>query len=755
MRWLLRTALALALLVALVLGALAVALPRIAGSAAVRARIESAARDALGRELRFETLEAGLFPPALRVVAPRIAGANEKAPPLLEAKSVSLELALLPLLKRTVAVDSLVVDGATVRLTRTKQGIELPTPPRDDAKPREDAGAETKSEGDGGSGSDVSLALRGVSLRDSTLVLVDRAVEPAVTWELRDLRADVRGHLLDSQVDLEASAEVASGGRLRLDGEAALTGDRELDLDLELEKLALAPLAAYVQNTQRLAGTASGSAHVAGRASDPQSASAVLDFDGLELQRGDLRSAGRLRVETELASPLGATTGTFRADAEAAELAFGKSFHKPAGVPAEVSGRIARAQGGGVAIEDLAVRLRDMDLRGRVARLSPLQLELRSESIELKGSEALFPGLTALAPSGKARIESLAYSAEPQSLRGRVLLDGVEAHPAGRPPLALRGALVAEGQSVRLADGRLAAGGQDVGLDAALEDLFGAPRYRMALDAKGADANEVVTALAGKKDTLFGLLGMQASFAGPLQGDLLQHLQGRAGFGVDDGRLAGVSLLRAVFDRLGSAGSVALDLGKAFGGRDLQRFYGDEFETLRGTFDVRDGLARTDDLTFVYRGYQVLLHGTVGLADLTLDTEGELTFHEDVDALIGKELGLKNYTPKSRSITLAAVKGTLADPKVRVSSKSLADLASTYAAPLYVDPLRKKAEKALGKDGAQVVDQGIQILDGLLGGSRNRDRKDEPDADAQGEPAPSAEPAPAEEGSTSPNPASQ
>src|SRR4029453_1993543 len=219
-------------------------------------------------------------------------------------------------------------------------------------------------------------------------------------------------------------------------------------------------------------------------------------------------------------------------------------------------------------------------------------------------------------------------SAQPQSLKGRVLLDGVEAHPQGRPPLALRGALVASGQTVHLEEGRLGAGGQDVGLDAALEDLFGAPRYRMALDAKGADANQVVTALAGKKDTLFGLLGMQASFAGPLQGDLLQHLQGRAGFGVDDGRLAGVSLLRSVFERLGGeAGTAALRVGRAVGGRDPQRVYGDEFETLRGTFDVKDCTAHTDDLTLIYRGYQVLLHGNVGLADLKLDTEGELTFH--------------------------------------------------------------------------------------------------------------------------------
>ena len=88
-----------------------------------------------------------------------------------------------------------------------------------------------------------------------------------------------------------------------------------------------------------------------------------------------------------------------------------------------------------------------------------------------------------------------------------MLLDGVEAHPAGRPPLALHGTLVAAGQSVRLEQGQLSTGGQKVSLDAALEDLFGAPRYRMALGASGVDANQVVSAFAGKPDTLFGLLG--------------------------------------------------------------------------------------------------------------------------------------------------------------------------------------------------------------------------------------------------------
>jgi len=745
LKWLLRGAIALAALLVIALIGLAIALPRIAGSAAVRERIESAARDALGRELRFEKLEAGILPPALRIVAPRIAGDSEKAPPLLEAKSISLRLALLPLLARTVAIDSLVVDGASLRLTRTKSGIELPTASHGAgaAKPHTSASADEK-----GSGSGVSVAVRGLSLRESTVVLVDRSVEPAATWELRDLRADARGHLLSEKVDVDASAVLASGGKLRVEGGASVGGP--VDLALELTKVALAPLAPYARGVEKLDGVLSGKAKIAGKPSDPDLASADLDVDGLELVRGALRASGRLRVETELATPLRAPSGSFRADAEGAELAWGGSFHKAAGVPAQITGRVAPASGGGAAIEDLQVVLRDMRLRGRVARLSPLSLELSSDPIELRGSEALFPGLASLAPTGRAQVESLAYGAEPQSLRGRVRLDGVEAHPAGRPPLALRGMVVAEGQSVHFEDGQLTSGGQNLGLDAALEDLFGAPRYRMALEATKADANQVLTAFAGKPDTLFGVLGLQASFAGPLGGSLLQTLQGHAGFGVDDGRLAGVSLLRAAFERLGSGGEMALNLGRAFGGKELERFYSDRFETLRGTFDVAQGVARTDDLTLVYRGYGAVLKGTMGLADLALDTQGTLTFDQEVDALIGKELGIKNYTPARRTITLASVTGTLTAPKVRLSSRSVADLASTYSAPMYVDPLRKKAEKALGKQGGDMVDQGVQILDGLLGG-RHRDRaKEAPSSAPPSAETPEAATPPAQ-GSPSPN----
>ncbi len=110
MRLLVRAALVLTLILVLAVGALAVLMPRIVKSDAVRERIETAARDAVGREVRYEDLDFGLFPPSLLVVGPSVAGPTPKHAPLLEAEELALRVALLPLLARTVVVDSLVLE---------------------------------------------------------------------------------------------------------------------------------------------------------------------------------------------------------------------------------------------------------------------------------------------------------------------------------------------------------------------------------------------------------------------------------------------------------------------------------------------------------------------------------------------------------------------------------------------------------------------------------------------------------------------
>jgi uncharacterized protein involved in outer membrane biogenesis len=121
---LLRVIAAVALVLVGVGVALALLLPGVLASDALRGQIQTAADGALGREVRFAELEFGLFPPTLLALDVAVAGASAQAPPLVEAERV----ALLPLLSRTVWVDSFVVHGATAHLVRSEDGIQLPRP---------------------------------------------------------------------------------------------------------------------------------------------------------------------------------------------------------------------------------------------------------------------------------------------------------------------------------------------------------------------------------------------------------------------------------------------------------------------------------------------------------------------------------------------------------------------------------------------------------------------------------------------------
>ena len=102
-------------------------------------------------------------------------------------------------------------------------------------------------------------------------------------------------------------------------------------------------------------------------------------------------------------------------------------------------------------------------------------------------------------------------------------------------------------------------------------------------------------------------------------------------------------LLEGTIERLGVLGAFAFALGSAKGGSSLQRFYGDEFESITGTFRVGDGRARSRDLRLLYRHYQVDLDGSLGLVDSSLDFKGLLTIPFEF-AMIAVWVGLS--TPR-------------------------------------------------------------------------------------------------------------
>jgi hypothetical protein len=350
MKILTRLAVAFAAVIVIALGALAILLPRIVKSEAVRARIETAAYDALGRELRYRDLEVGLLPPALEVVEASVAGATPEAPALLEARQIALRVALLPLLARAVVIDSLVVEGARIRLVRTPEGLELPVPPGGGVNGEEPPAAKQPPAGDptqtgeAEEGSAVAIALREVALRDARIVLEDRAVEPAVTWELRDIDVTARGESLDAPIDLDASFVLGSGGSVEAHGTATLAGD--LDVTIDLSDLALAPARPYLGEGAVVEGSLGGTVSVKGPAANPDLVAIDLSLADALFTLDDITLRGPVAMRADVGSAATLPKGRFELDASDAELRYGEVFTKPPGTRASVSGRIVSAADG-------------------------------------------------------------------------------------------------------------------------------------------------------------------------------------------------------------------------------------------------------------------------------------------------------------------------------------------------------------------------------------------------------------------------
>ena len=691
MKPLLGAAAALAVLAALALGAALLLLPRVIASDAARARIESAAEAALGRALRYQRLDFGLLPPSLVVVAPVIAGATPEEPPFAEARRVSLRVALLPLLTRRLLIDGLVVDGATLRLRRTAAGLELPRPAERDGT----TGAEPAT---GAAGELPPLGVRMLTLRHTTLILEDAAAQPPVTWELRELRAKLRGESLEAPLRVEASFELASGGRATARGTVTLAG--EVDLDLALEEIALAPAASYLGDGVRFAGTVSGEVELEGPARSPGRIAARLALRDADVRFDEIALRGRLRLEADLAGGADAPSGRFDIDATDAELVYGGAFRKPAGTSATISGRIVSGPDGVLGFDDLKLRVKDLDATAELRDGPRIRMNVRAPPFDLAGWEELVPALAGWQLGGRVAPGELALERAPTGLHGRLGLDGVQASSPRGGTLVLRGELVGEGPRVRSQGMELVAADQLFRVEAELQDLDApAPRWQLHLDGRDADVSRLLDGFAGKRDALHGRLTIAGDFGLPLDtgGDPLASLRGRVRLEIRDGWTSGRSVLKTSLDAL-IAVAQPLDLltrGLHTGSHGRS---GDRFESITGTFDVADGIARTDDLRIVERDHSIALSGTLRLADLALDMRGRLSFAGADASEPGGE---------RRGIPIAHVRGTLGNPDVEVTREA----ARSFAAALDPGKLGAKLERALGPDAARGLADG---LGGLL-----------------------------------------
>jgi uncharacterized protein involved in outer membrane biogenesis len=637
MKWLVRAAIAVVALVVLAVGALLWAGPRLAKSEAARAKIQAAARDALGRELSYGDIDFGLLPPSLLVVEPAVAGATAADPPLARAQRIALRLGLWPLLHGQLDVESLAIDGLALHLVRTQDGLVLP------GRKQEAPEAEPEPPGESGGGGS-PLAIREVTVSDGSLVLDDRSAQPATTWTIDDLDLTAKSDGAGAPIALDGSLHAVKGGALAVAGKVAL--------EAELDRL----------------------------------------------------GAG--------------AQGPFALDAGAADVRYGADFAKPAGTAMAVRGRIASDERGALRIDDLVVELKNLVAKGALRTKPSTELTLTADAFALDGWDELVPPLGIVKPTGRVAIPKLALALDPLAVRGEIALDDLVATPPDMAPVALKGALVLSGSELRTRDLVARAAEQPIRIDAHVAQLFDGPRYQVSFETQDADTNALLAGYAKQKDRLIGPLDLKGTLRGTTGGgaSLLDAMSGELALDIEHGRIVGVSLIEAV---LGSFGKAVAEAVQKQGNQEWERFTSDQFEALRGSLRIENGRIVTAPVTLTYPDWGAQLEGPIRLSDLGLDLVGRLTIKEALDRALARAFGAnREYAPKVRVIDLAAVRGELGAPKVQLSSTGVTQIAAAYAGNIEADKLKKKLEKQLGPGSGELVDQGLGVLQDLLGGKK-------------------------------------
>jgi len=355
---------ALAALGLLAAGAVAIALwlPRYVASPDFAARLRAGAREISGRDVEWRELSVGIVPLRLIASGVRISG-SDAGPPALEAEHVDLRLALLPLLARTVAIDSLALDGAALRIVRSKAGVDWGGPP------------EPSAGGHGGGGPEsggLALAVRNLRVASSRVSFEDRSVAPPASLELLDVAAKLRGAGA-GPVAVDLSGRLAGGGELRADGSLAPTGSGSLTLTLR--GVAVAQLAPWLgKNVQLTGGSADGTLRAGGPLRAPDQLEADLKLDGADLRVAEVGLRGPVAAHALLAAQTGAAGGYgghFEIDATRAELVYGGAFRKPPGASATADGKLVTQPDGKLGVDAVKLSIKNMDGQGSLAPGGP------------------------------------------------------------------------------------------------------------------------------------------------------------------------------------------------------------------------------------------------------------------------------------------------------------------------------------------------------------------------------------------------
>jgi uncharacterized protein involved in outer membrane biogenesis len=152
------------------------------------------------------------------------------------------------------------------------------------------------------------------------------------------------------------------------------------------------------------------------------------------------------------------------------------------------------------------------------------------------------------------------------------------------------------------------------------------PVYTVNLKTDKVDANKLISSVSDVKQTIYGMLAsnVNASFSSSSSANIARTLNGTMAINLTNGKLMNLDLLH----ELASVGKfMGNSFGAAKGFTDLVQ--------LTGNFDVKNGLAQTNNLKAVIDGGTLAAAGLINLADQSLNLHLTAVLNKALSSQVG------------------------------------------------------------------------------------------------------------------------
>jgi uncharacterized protein involved in outer membrane biogenesis len=231
--------------------------------------------------------------------------------------------------------------------------------------------------------------------------------------------------------------------------------------------------------------------------------------------------------------------------------------------------------------------------------------------------------------------------------------------------------------------------------------------YTVATKLDHVDANQLMSSLSGIKKTLYGLLAANADtrFTASQSTDAAKTLNGTVNLNLQNGKLAGIDLLNEL-----------ASIGKFAGLKASEPFT--NIAKLTGDFDIKNGVATTNNLKAVIDGGTLSANGLVNLATQTLDMQMTAVLSKDYSQSVGGT-GVGGYLTTALAnkngelVMPVLLSGSLTSPKVVPDVKTIARMKLENVVPSVGGILQSITGKNQPGNSGQSPMQGI--LDALKG----------------------------------------